>query len=526
MIETQAQVLWKASRLLQATAARPVVARGVTRYMVEIVDEHLPAIAAGEMKDQDLPRSMMVGAASQWLLLAAAISVWALSGCKSEPGRTRASEASASARPLSSAAPRTEPPPGPKLVDLVHETAALLVSSSHRDANSRVEFLGDEQPSSAWRPNPPDPAPWFELRLAHEVEVRSLSVSALGTEATPPVELELELHSPELGAARRERERYVFQPAEAVRTSSLRISVKRAGAIPGRPPAAGIALSELQAEGFVAAARVLPRAHPEGRAHRSGPVASIGTPAFRNFWRGAPYASPDALCAAYERAMELPQTEVPEGRKFAYCEVPPKPLKVEAEAPANVRAVFNGWVADNADEMGGNIITLLMVQTDAGWSAANLWSDNTAYTGMCPGMHVASSVIQRTAWVGTVLEQERARLYYPPSPLYTSSGQPGPFDKPVAGLSLMRCDVVDRLTCREHLLRYGRPEVAPTSVPSAPWPVPPKEWIWQRSFAVSANGWLRFSPCRRGADADAGAVSGAAAGAAVPCLAPGLGVLP
>jgi hypothetical protein len=47
-----------------------------------------------------------------------------------------------------------------------------------------------------------------------------------------------------------------------------------------------------------------------------------------------------------------------------------------------------------------------------------------------------------------VLEQERARLYYPPSAFYTSSGQRGPLDRPVAALSLMRCDVVDRLTCR------------------------------------------------------------------------------
>lgn len=479
-----------------------------------------PAIVAAETKDQYLDRAMTVGAARQRLLLAGVISVWALSGCKSDADRTRASEGATAARPLPSPSPKTEPPREPKLVDLVHETAALLVSSSHRDESSRVEFLGDEQPSSAWRPNPPDPAPWFELRLAHEVEVRSLSVSALESDATPPVELEL--HSPELGGARRQGERYVFQPDKPVRTSSVRVSIKLAGATPRRPTAAAIELSELQADGFVPTEKVLPRALPEGRAHRSGPVASIDTPAFRNFWRAAPYSTPAALCAAYERAMGLPQTAVPDGRKFAYCEVPTKPLKVEGGAPSNVRAVFSGWVATNADDTGGNIITLLMVQTDAGWSAANLWSDNSAYTGMCPGMHVARSVIQRTAWVGTVLEQERARLYSPPSPYYTSSGQPGPFARPVAALSLMRCDVVDRLTCREHLLRYGDPEADRTSSPLDPSPIPPKHWLWQRSFTPSDNGWLRFSPCRPRSDADAGAESGAA----VPCLAPGVGVLP
>jgi hypothetical protein len=202
--------------------------------------------------------------------------------------------------------------------------------------------------------------------------------------------------------------------------------------------------------------------------------------------------------------------------------VPTEPLKVEGEAPPHVRAVFSGWVATNAGDTGGDIITLLMVQTDAGWSAANLWSENSAYTGMCPGMHIARSVIQRTAWVGAVLEQERARLYFPPSAFYTSSGQPGPLDKPVAALSLMRCDAIDRLTCREHLLRYGDPDVDVTSSPLDPLPVPPKNWIWQRSFTLTDNGWLRFSPCRPTAEKDAGIESSAA----VPCLAPGVGVLP
>src|SRR5688500_15862471 len=104
-----------------------------------------------------------VVSARQRVLLAGAIGALALAGCKGEPHPTRASEGATAARPLPSRSPKTEPPRGPKLVDLVHETAALLVSSSHRDESSRVEFLGDEQPSSAWRPNPPDPAPWVEL---------------------------------------------------------------------------------------------------------------------------------------------------------------------------------------------------------------------------------------------------------------------------------------------------------------------------------------------------------------------------
>ena len=220
--------------------------------------------------------------------------------------------------------------------------------------------------------------------------------------------------------------------------------------------------------------------------------------------------------------MGLPQTAPPEGRSFAYCDVPAEPLKVEGAVPPHVRGVFSGWVATSADEVGGDIITLLMVQTDSGWSAANLWSDNTAYTGMCPGMHTARSVIQRTAWVGAVLEQERARLYFPPSGFYTSSGQPGPFDKPVAAWSLMRCEAVDRLTCREHLLRYGAPDVGEASSPLDALPVPPQHWIWQRTFTLTENGWLRFSPCRSTADNDAGVGSGAA----VPCFAPGVGVLP
>ena len=113
----------------------------------------------------------------------------------------------------------------------------------------------------------------------------------------------------------------------------------------------------------MASVHVLPRALSEGRAHRNGPVASIDTPAFRSFWRGAPYTTPEALCAAYERAMAFPQTEVPDGRRFAYCEVQGERLKVEGEAPPNVRAVFNGWVATNVHETGGDTITLLMVRS-------------------------------------------------------------------------------------------------------------------------------------------------------------------
>ena len=109
-----------------------------------------------------------------------------------------------------------------------------------------------------------------------------------------------------------------------------------------------------------------------------------------------------------------------------------------------------------------------------------------------------------------------------PSSYYTSSDQPGPFARPVAASSLMRCDVVDRLTCREHVLRYGDPDVDLSSWPFDVLPIPPKHWLWERSFTPSDSGWLRFSPCRLKAAKDAGPESGAA----VPCLAPGVGVLP
>ena len=109
-----------------------------------------------------------------------------------------------------------------------------------------------------------------------------------------------------------------------------------------------------------------------------------------------------------------------------------------------------------------------------------------------------------------------------PSSYYTSSDQPGPFARLVAASSLMRCDVVDRLTCREHVLRYGDPDVDLSSWPFDVLPIPPKHWLWERSFTPSDSGWLRFSPCRLKAAKDAGPESGAA----VPCLAPGVGVLP
>jgi hypothetical protein len=51
-------------------------------------------------------------------------------------------------------------------------------------------------------------------------------------------------------------------------------------------------------------------------------------------------------------------------------------VKVERESPPHMRAVFNGWGGGQCGRDWADVVTLLVVRTDAGWSAANLSSKN------------------------------------------------------------------------------------------------------------------------------------------------------
>lgn len=414
-----------------------------------------------------------------------------------------------------------------ELVDLVHRTTALIVSSSHADANSRVEFLVDELTESAWRPNPPDPAPWVELQLAQEAEVHSAAIDLALDDAVAGVALDsdLELQSPQLGAAKRLNDRYVFQPPKPVRSSKLRFIVVNNAKRAGRSKTTALALRELQVRGKASPEFVREYALPEGRVHRNGPYTRVDNAAFRSWWRGAPYQDKDQLCAAYEKAMGLPVVEeIPNGRKFAFCEVPEQELAVDGTPPPNVRAVRGGWIALSAgDSFGGESASLLFVETSAGWSPANLWSDNDSYDGMCPGMHVSRAKIERTFWEGAVLAQERGRIYYPPTGIYADA-QERAERAPSAVRSLIRCDTTERLTCREHVLAYGKPRVEPDEDTSLPTPFVPETWAWERSFTVANNGWLRLSPCR--SPEPPSLLDDKAAPSIVPCFAPDASRLP
>ncbi len=397
---------------------------------------------------------------------------------------------------------------GDQLVDLVHHTTARVISSSHRDAKSRVEFLVDDIQQSAWRPNPPDPAPWVEVQLAVPAPIHQATVELAGDLASADL---LRVESPQLGVATWRDGSYQFSLSRPVRTNAVRINV--VGKKHTRRPGEVVALSELRLLGKIPKAAILDYALPEGRAHRSSPLSSVNNAKFRSWWRAAPYESPDALCAAYEKTMGLPKVEdIPGGRKFAYCYVPSEALVVEGVVPNGVRSVHSGWIGlSEIDEVNGGVtVGLLILRTGAGWSPANLWGENSAYDGMCPGMHVERASVTRTFFEGNVVAQERIRIYYPPTGVYQDDEKRAP----AAVRSLIRCETKDRLTCREHVLAYGTPDLVEPEG-TQPYPVAPQTWAWQRSYTVADIGWLRMSPCRANEDA---VNEGAAK--IVPCFAP------
>ncbi len=141
-------------------------------------------------------------------------------------------------------------------------------------------------------------------------------------------------------------------------------------------------------------------------------------------------------------------------------------------------------------------------------------------------MHVSRAQVLRTFWEGNIVAQERSRIYVP-ARIENDIYKDLPHRPAVAMRSLIRCDTSERLTCREHVLAYGKPEFVQQGeeidAVVEPAPVLPKIWDWERSYAVADNGWLRFGPCRKPRAKDG---TGADAFDVVPCFAPGEPRLP
>jgi hypothetical protein len=134
-------------------------------------------------------------------------------------------------------------------------------------------------------------------------------------------------------------------------------------------------------------------------------------------------------------------------------------------------------------------------------------------------MHVAQAKVEDTFWDGAVLAQERGRLYYPPTGIYENDED----RKPAAVRSVIRCETQERLTCREHVVAYGKPRLVPYGELGDTSPAVPQTWDWERTFAASDEGWLRASPCRRTQTPGA---SDEEAASVVPCFAPDASRLP
>lgn len=410
-----------------------------------------------------------------------------LGGCERKDAQP--AEASRIAAPIFSGDLAADDPPpavsaSPSLVDLVHQTDVLVVSSSHRGETHQVEFLMDGLGESAWRPNSPDPAPWVELRFAHEVDVRRVSVQpSPGDQASTLGELSLRVDG--FDAPTFVEGRYEFNRKLALHTKTLRLAVN--GTVQGKP-GAGVALAELVVRGTVPRAHVRDYALPEGRVQELGPPLLLEPDELKQWWRQAPYSSPTALCAAAAAAWKLEDgwSKASGGSSCALRKGEPK---VEGTRPEHVRSVA---MLDFyfGDEVSGRTLSLLTLETSAGWLPANRWSGASDEGGGCPGMAESKQSVLRTYWEGDLLVQERYRHYLASyGPLFRPEVPPS-----TAARSQLRCETSGRFICRETVLAHGSPDVTYSDT-LQPIAKPPNVLGWERTFSVGEHGWVRFSPC-------------------------------
>lgn len=413
-----------------------------------------------------------------------------------------------------SARARVAPPPSTSAakpieqsVDLLHRTAAIVVTSSHADGNSTGAYLVDELTETSWQANPPDIAAWIEIDLPAPANIERFEIT-LAEKSKPSLDalsnvaglLTLDPRGnwqPHPARRRIDAGDLILAPEDPTPIERLRFSLS------GAPR--GMRIAELRAIGRIASSEVLPPAIPETQ-FQGNPRIDYSAALFAAWVLGAPYATEQALCQAFTRAFTLAPTI--ERKPSELCRKLPE-IAVSGAAPPSVRAIER-YRLIIPDEYASDIeTTALVAHTDGGLLPANLALTDTRNQAMCPGGSEADMQVGDFRFDHGVLLFDRTRFFSPGVLMMSTPG----VAPPVAAASLLRCRIENRFTCREFITKFGTPTTS-LNADGFPYIIKlPTTWDWSRTVTLTARGSVRMSPCRAG-DARV-----------VPCATPGAQVL-
>jgi len=419
-----------------------------------------------------------------------------VAGCKQQPHQVGVADADASARLSASSVVAPVAPlalvDAEHSVDLLHRTAAVVVTSSHRDGSSTAAYLVDELPETSWQPNTPDPQPWIEVDLPAPAVIERIELVFAPAPTPPPkpwpLPPQVQVQVPAAGGRWKKypargslgaQGQHVLEPEAAEKLSRLRVAFA--------PMPRSLRVAELLVIGGIERKHVLPPAVPETQVQGNPRIDYTG--AFFTPWvLGAPYPTEDALCQAFRRALGItPEGDQPTGD---VCRKLPD-VAVTGSVPPEIRAVQT-YQLSTADEVSPAQTTALVVRTDRGLFPANLAVKDERNDGLCPGDPEAGMRVSNFRFDQGVLLMDRERFYQPGSPV-TAMPALGP---PVAAASVLRCRLEERLLCRELMTSFGKPVIVLDQNGTPQLPQMPTVWDWTRTVTVSQRGSLRFSPCR------------------------------
>ena len=427
-------------------------------------------------------------------------------GCERERSPASvAPVASASARPraapAASSAPRTAAPSGaPTAVhDLLRQSDVHVTISSVRDRRSVGEFLADGRSDTAWRPNPPDPAPWVEVVVPASARVHEVRVALEASPLLEQLSVQVSRDGKAWGRAEKGAPKVRVSGPGLESGGTFRVTFEQSGRAAGR----SVAVTSLTFGGDVATtlAEATPNVTVKGAAH------ALGEP-FVSWARGAPYATREALCERYhELRAGMPAQRVdvdasaPERSNCAFM----KTLKPQGGAPAGFEAVHVvevDWGVD--DEVSGPMRpSLLVFETDRGFRPADfVLQDGYGARDSRAGVAYVS-LVAHAEWRGErlVMLHVHRRVI---------AGGYGDDAVSAATLTAMSCRMASDVTkggvaCERALVAYGDAHAQESmwmlsENAKALWAVP-RAWVWERDYALSPSGKLRVGSCREGGKA-------------------------
>ena len=219
------------------------------------------------------------------------------SACEREPSPTSAAPStSASVKRATASAVLSAPRAGapsrePNAVhDLLRQSDVQVTVSSLRDRKSVGEFLADGRSDTAWRPNPPDPAPWVEVVVPASARVHEVR---LALEASPLLEglrVHVSRNGKEWARAGKGAAELRFSAPGRESGGTFRVTFEGSGRAAGRSVAVTTLTFGGDAGGKLGEAA--PAVTVKGAGH------ALGEP-FVSWGRDAPYSTRDVLCERY-----------------------------------------------------------------------------------------------------------------------------------------------------------------------------------------------------------------------------------